>query len=315
MMYGGVRDVVLGLKAVLADGSQVSFGGRTMKNVTGYDLTKLFVGSFGSLGVITEVTFRLLPCPTASALAVLQVRSLHEAQTLVEEILASALEPVCLEVLSPRVVALLGGEASEILHSRPGKVGPALLAGFEGHSAAVERSLREMAALFDAATSGAAVPAAGDGAGGYYTVTDAASVGLIYHTLGRLRHGAVEAALPVVAKVDLPLSKVWDFAALAEAATAEGLDFAYRISAGNGCVQLYFGQDEVAGGLAARLGELRRQAQAAGGHLAVVQGGAALGSDLDIWGDIGSSVRVMKALKARFDPAGILNPGRFVEGL
>ena len=59
--YGGVRDVVLGLRATLADGSAVKFGGRTMKNVTGYDMTKLFVGSFGVLGVITEVTFRLLP--------------------------------------------------------------------------------------------------------------------------------------------------------------------------------------------------------------------------------------------------------------
>ena len=51
--YGGLRDVVLGIRATLADGSAVKFGGRTMKNVTGYDMTKLFLGSFGVLGVIT----------------------------------------------------------------------------------------------------------------------------------------------------------------------------------------------------------------------------------------------------------------------
>ena len=337
MMYGGVRDVVLGLKAVLADGSQVAFGGRTMKNVTGYDLTKLFVGSFGSLGVITEVTFRLLPCPAASGLAVLQLRTLREARTLIEDLLASPLEPVCLEVLSPGIVALLGVEAAEILHLRPGGEGPTLLAGFQGHPAAVERSLSDLAARFEAVTSVAEVPAAtaaaattlsaaaapvsapGRGVGGSgarcFAVTDAASVARVYRALAGLRHCASQAGLPIVAKVDLPLSEVWDFTALAVPTTTEGPTFAYRVSAGSGCVQLYLGRDEAADGLGRRLVELRQHAQAAGGHLVVVQGGETLSADLDVWGDIGSSVGVMKALKARFDPAGILNPGRFVGGL
>ena len=342
MMYGGVRDVVLGLKAVLADGSQVAFGGRTMKNVTGYDLTKLFVGSFGSLGVITEVTFRLLPCPAASGLAVLQVRTLREARTLVEDLLASPLEPVCLEVLSPGIVPLLGGEASEILHLCLGGEGPTLLAGFQGHSAAVERSLSDLAARFEAVTSVAEVPAAtapaasaaaattlsaaaapasalGRGVGGSgarcFAVTDAASVARVYRALAGLRHCASQAGLPAVAKVDLPLSEVWDFTALAVPTTTEGPTFAYRVSAGSGCVQLYLGRDEAADGLGRRLVELRGRAEAAGGHLVVMQGGETLGADLDVWGDIGSSVGVMKALKARFDPDGILNPGRFVGGL
>ena len=98
--YGGLRDVVLGIRATLADGSAVKFGGRTMKNVTGYDMTKLFVGSFGVLGVITEVTFRLLPRYDTQALVVLPLSSLEEAKASVARVLTSYLQPLALEVVS-----------------------------------------------------------------------------------------------------------------------------------------------------------------------------------------------------------------------
>jgi len=59
LSYGAARDLVLGIKAVLPDGRIISFGGKTMKNVAGYDVTKLFIGSLGTLGAVCEVTFRL----------------------------------------------------------------------------------------------------------------------------------------------------------------------------------------------------------------------------------------------------------------
>ena len=313
MMYGGLRDVVLGLKAVLADGSCVSFGGRTMKNVTGYDLTKLFVGSFGSLGVITEVTLRLLPRPAASALAVLRVRSLREAQALVERVFASVLEPVCLEVLSPGITPLLGREAWDILGLDQVSAGPVLVAGFAGYPAAVERSLREMRACLAAVTSVEA--STGAEKERFSIVTDAPDVAGFYGALSGLRESAAHADWSVIAKIDLPLSEVWPVAEVSESATASGAVCPYRISVGSGCVQLFFGNDRTPGESSRFLTELRRQAYAAGGHLVVVQGGAGLGPSFDVWGDLGSSVEVMKALKTRFDPAGILNSGRFVGGL
>ncbi len=98
--YGGLRDVVLGLSAVLADGSPVKFGGRTMKNVSGYDMTKLFISSFGVLGVITDVTFRLLPRHETQALMVLPIGSLDRAGEVSAQILDSYLQPLALEVVS-----------------------------------------------------------------------------------------------------------------------------------------------------------------------------------------------------------------------
>ena len=66
-LYNTARDLLLGLKAVLPNGDIVAFGGKTVKNVSGYDMTKLMVGSWGALGVITEITTKLLPLPEASA--------------------------------------------------------------------------------------------------------------------------------------------------------------------------------------------------------------------------------------------------------
>lgn len=68
--YGGVRDQVIGIRAVLADGSVIRSGGKVIKNVAGYDLGKLFAGAFGTLGVIVEISLRLHPIPPPQLTAV-----------------------------------------------------------------------------------------------------------------------------------------------------------------------------------------------------------------------------------------------------
>ena len=68
--HGSARDLVVGVRVALADGSQAKAGGKVIKNVAGYDLAKLFTGSFGALGVVTEVSVRLHPVPSATATAV-----------------------------------------------------------------------------------------------------------------------------------------------------------------------------------------------------------------------------------------------------
>jgi glycolate oxidase FAD binding subunit len=66
-MYGGVRDLVVGMKMVLATGERIKTGGKVVKNVAGYDLGKLFIGSLGTLGIVTETTFRMAPLPETAA--------------------------------------------------------------------------------------------------------------------------------------------------------------------------------------------------------------------------------------------------------
>jgi glycolate oxidase FAD binding subunit len=75
--YGGARDLVVGMRVALADGTVAKSGGKVIKNVAGYDLAKLFTGSFGTLGAILEVSVRLHPIPPVTATAVGHTRSPH----------------------------------------------------------------------------------------------------------------------------------------------------------------------------------------------------------------------------------------------
>ncbi len=105
--YGGIRDQLLGISFVRADGQIAKAGGRVVKNVAGYDLMKLFAGSYGTLGIITQVTFRVYPLPEASITAVLTGSAGAIAQTLTT-LRASALTPTAADLLSNQLVTHLG---------------------------------------------------------------------------------------------------------------------------------------------------------------------------------------------------------------
>ena len=98
LKYGVTRDYVLGLQAVLADGTVVALGGRTHKNKTGFDLTRLMVGSEGLLGVVTEVTLKLIPLPPYRALLVMGLNSMKAAARAIGAIFADGFLPSALEV-------------------------------------------------------------------------------------------------------------------------------------------------------------------------------------------------------------------------
>ncbi|MGP8237617.1 MAG: FAD-binding oxidoreductase, partial [Limisphaerales bacterium] len=98
LKYGVTRDYILGLRAVLANGEAVSLGGRTHKNKTGFDLTRLLVGSEGLLGVVTEVTVKLIPLPPFRALLVAGFDSMKAASRAIGAIFQHGFLPSALEV-------------------------------------------------------------------------------------------------------------------------------------------------------------------------------------------------------------------------
>jgi len=97
--YGTTRDYVLGLQVVLPDGRIMKTGSLTMKSVSGYDLTRLFVGSEGTLGVVTEITLKINPQPTATSTAMATFDDVEDAGRAVSEIMHSGIIPSALEIL------------------------------------------------------------------------------------------------------------------------------------------------------------------------------------------------------------------------
>jgi glycolate oxidase len=131
--YGTTRDQVLGLEAVLADGAVLRTGGRTTKQAAGYDLTHLFVGSEGTLGIITEATLRLRPLPDRRPTTVVaSFPSLGAAGQVVTSTLAAGLAPSMLELLDQVVIRAL--ESYRPLGLDP-STAAVLLAQFDDHSA------------------------------------------------------------------------------------------------------------------------------------------------------------------------------------
>jgi FAD/FMN-containing dehydrogenase len=96
--YGLVRDWALGLKLVMANGEVIRTGGKVVKNVAGYDLTKLFIGARGSLGVIVEATFKLLPKPEVEKFAQVRLQKLEQVEDMLAGIADSNLMPTVLDV-------------------------------------------------------------------------------------------------------------------------------------------------------------------------------------------------------------------------
>ncbi len=105
LKYGVTGDYVMGLEVVLADGRVLRSGGKTIKNVVGYSLCDLFVGSEGTLGVITEATLRLIPPPRAKRTAMAVFPRLSDASVAVTHILGSGIIPVALEIMDDTTIA------------------------------------------------------------------------------------------------------------------------------------------------------------------------------------------------------------------
>jgi glycolate oxidase len=107
LRYGSTRDYVLGMNVVTADGTQLSVGKRTVKGVTGYDLTSLLVGSEGTLAITTEITLKLLPKPQAIATVLVLMPSLASAGVAVTTVLQRGILPRCMELLDEATLAIV----------------------------------------------------------------------------------------------------------------------------------------------------------------------------------------------------------------
>jgi glycolate oxidase FAD binding subunit len=293
--HGSPRDLVMGMKVLHADGRLTKTGGRVVKNVAGYDMAKLYVGSLGSLAVIVEATLRVVPLPMARETLVAFCPTFRDATDLALAADGLGLSLRALEVLD-------GGSAGALL--RPAGVeappdGAALVTAVAGSPAAVERSLRDLEALCRDRGAGPAKRLA-DGADFWRALAE------------RLRPGRNE----LLARASLLPTQVGPVSERLQA-VASGTNLALEVIS-HACVGVVYsrwraeGEADLMKQGATVARELTRATGELGGTFVVESCPPELKKDIDVWGEPREDFPLMRRVKEQWDPRGILNPGRFV---
>ena len=294
LRYGTPRDLLIGITVIRPDGTVTKSGGKVVKNVAGYDLGKLYAGSHGTLGLITEAIFRLHPLPAATAFVTAGYADPAAAAQGVAAAAGSELAPVAIEIDRP---------------ARDGLVRVAVL--LEGDPAGVSERASLMRGVLGAGT--ATLDAAPPWWGAAPGATGAGSPGREAGTV--IRVGFWAAALPgVLHAVDAAGRAARLDPAVAGSAAAGTLHAAVPGSAA---------PDAVAGFLAALRDRLARDLEPgfAGGagpparaSAVVVRAPAPVRDLVDMWGPV-PALGLMRALKDQFDPEHLMAPGRFAGGI
>jgi len=144
LKYGVTSDYVMGLEVVLPNGQVMRTGGKAIKNVTGYNLTQLFVGSEGTLGVVTEIILRLIPQPQSSGSVLAAFSDLDDAATLVNRILQAGVTPAVIEIMDNMTIQTVDDYLGTGL---PRDAAALLLIQVDGVREAVEQELKTVADL------------------------------------------------------------------------------------------------------------------------------------------------------------------------
>jgi glycolate oxidase len=302
--YGVTRESVLGLAAVLADGTLLRTGHRTVKGVTGYDLTALLTGSEGTLAVIVEATVRLRPLVRGETHTVAAAfPDVEAAGAAVGGVAAARIRPALLELIDPiglaRVAEHLGAAA---LAGTP-------LADF----APGETFLLAQCDAGDAAHEAEAIARVFEAAGGRVTASTDAATGERLLDIRRAMHPALASRGNVLIEdVAVPRSRLPEmFRAIAEIGARYGVEIPTLAHAGDGNLHpnFVFEGDEVPDRIWAAADELFRTGVRLGGTL-TGEHGVGLLKRRWLAEEVGdASVDLQRRIKRVFDPRGILNPG------
>ena len=284
MLYGSVRDLVIGMKMVLATGEQIKAGGKVVKNVAGYDLCKLFVGSLGTLGIITEVTFKMAPLPETAGTVIAQ-GPLADCIKMVEEVSSSTLLPAAITLFNNAAAQAQGFETQTA----------AIGVWTEGFTEAVERHLTN-------------------------TQSIAARTDLVCEILRDNAHRGFWKKVcefgtgreTILYRLTVPLASLEPVLMALEQWSPSNQTIQMIAHVGTGTILVHTNADSEAIKWFPKLSAMAKDHR---GHVVVIAAPPALKKDLNVWGPVPPSVNIMREIKSQFDPNGILNPGRFISGI
>ncbi|MCH8222147.1 MAG: FAD-binding oxidoreductase [Chloroflexi bacterium] len=290
---GGVRDLAIGLEVVEADGAVTKSGGRVVKNVQGFDLVRLHIGALGTLGIITEVAFKVSPIPADTQTVAGWFDGLDAARETAMRIFNWSFQPEALAVL-------VGARALAVVQTLAGpgdgeSEAVVILARVSGGFSAVRRQVDELTSLF-----GADMADGFDVLGGQ----DAEAA-----WAGSLPDAQTPPALS--ARATLKPTDAFAYASrLIGASNAVGA-FGATIHVGTGTVLADWpgGDPEELAKTAAAAAMAAREFRC---EAVFERYPSELKSEIDVWGNPGPAIDIMRRMKEQFDPKRTLNPGRFV---
>ena len=308
LLYGGVRDLLLGLRVALPSGEIAHFGGKVVKNVAGYDMPKLFLGSFGALGVIVETTWKLFALPERDESLLAVFPSLGQGASAVAQITGTQLLPSQMLLLHSTAARAVAPD----VWSEATDESTLFMVNCEGMEEAVERQFVDISRLCQ-----------GQGATAIHRLAGEAQaeiryrLGPLYLCVDRrimstprllVRLGTVTSRVP-----ELMDALVQLLGPLASHTVIAG-------DCGLGLVKLDApcSADEaetVDAPWLRILRELPRLVAAEAGYVMIEEAPLQLKMQLDVWGPPRTNLPLLRTLKNTFDPAGILSPGRFIGNL
>jgi glycolate oxidase FAD binding subunit len=313
--YGTARDYVLGMEYVTGDGTAAKSGGRVVKNVAGYDLHKLLIGSLGTLGVITVVNFRTFPLPPASRGFLATFPSVEGALDLRAKITASHLQPLTLEILSPELARIFAERAPRFLPGDCPAPGPwfsttewTLAAGFGGNLPVLERYAHDLARMATETGAASSIVLGDD------------ERPLVW---GRLRECITlmldSSPLATIVKISARAAQLGRLLpALQHTCEQHGFPFA-AVTRGVGVIYLallpWKNDAEEIRRLAETCAHLQDQGTILGDHVTIPWCPTELKRRVSVWGLPRGDLDLMLKVKDVFDPQHVLSPGRFYGGI
>lgn len=284
--FGTLRDYVIGISVVNEEGQEVKAGGRVVKNVAGYDLCKLYTGSLGTLGIITQVTLKVRPRSDWQMVCHCFCGE-EELESLSERLCNSRIRPVCVDLVNPAA-------ARQTLDSPLPKW--SILVGYEGNEEQAAWQQKQLQVELGPLEAAAIWVTGGSPRHVYQNQAD-------FQLLSASHVGF---------KANLRPSQAPQFCRLASGLKAQVLTQAH---AGNGIVFGHFIGDLTLDLAKPMLTTLFDAAVAAEGNVVLTRCPPAWKRELPVWGRLRGDAGLMRTVKEKLDPRGLFNPGRFVDGI
>ena len=305
LLYNLPRDMILGVRLVAPSGLIAGAGGKTVKNVSGYDTSKLMAGSLGSLGIMCEMTFRLLPLPEKMATLLLSFESFSDASKVAKQIFDTTLLPAAVEVMNGATFTAMN--IKDAPGFEPGEY--VVVVAFEAFQEAVDRMRSEIKKM------GLDLGAKSDA-----SLDDAShqrfwlAVSELEGMLARKFSGLV------CAKLNYRISEWEDVYNFCQKVLSDSkIDYSLQAHAGSGICLLRLliaeSDGETTEAAARALEKMLQKSVEAGGNLVIQRAPASAKGKLRMWGELSPDFIVMRRLKEQLDTSGIMSPGRFVGGL